>query len=116
MQEHRQECLCHTWRPEGSRYGLAANWADLFNSASSTARSRNFPFKITAWIFWGLWMSASGLASRRTRSARLPGALGPCSLLRFRNSAGFGGAGLGAWLCVLSALNMRGVLLVVGEP
>jgi hypothetical protein len=57
-------------RPEGRRYGLAANWAALFRNTSSTSRSRYFPFKITAWIFWVLWMSSSGLASSMTRSAR----------------------------------------------
>jgi len=75
-------------RPEGRRYGFAANWAAWVSRASRAARSRYFPFKITAWIFWVLWMSVSGLASSRTRSARWPGAMVPCSLLRLRNSAG----------------------------
>src|SRR3954453_14114709 len=55
---------------------------------SSLSRGSSRPLATTAAIFVVLWMSASGSASRSTRSASLPGSTVPRSFSRPRNRAG----------------------------
>ncbi len=55
---------------------------------SSSGRGSSRPLATTAAIFVVLWMSASGSASSRTRSASLPGSTVPRSFSRPKNRAG----------------------------
>src|SRR6185369_5164506 len=65
------------------RYGLTGAWAADCAAAASSFSISGFaisrPCSTTAEIFCVLWTSASGSASRRTRSAVLPGSMVPRS-------------------------------------
>ena len=62
--------LSSAGRAKTSKYYFASA---LMSRAFSRARSSNLPAMITESIFSVLWMSASGSAVSKTRSARLPG-------------------------------------------
>src|SRR5258708_15569525 len=66
----------------------AANFSTDARSRSKAIRSSNFPLKMRARIFCVLWMSASGFALRRSRSATFPASIVPCVWSLPRNSAG----------------------------